>query len=107
MTNTLLGAILLAIASPAQVLLTVIGGLIYGFEANRISNSKKVYPHLEIREISERIEFCLRVYGPDHRETVVAYAQRQDLFERYCKEKLLTLEDQRMYLATRNLIRYN
>ena len=107
MSNSIVGAILLAIASPAQVLLTVIFGVVYTAHGRHLSNTHHVYPHLELRKLTNRIEFCTRVYGPHHNETIAALAKRQELFESFCRQKLLDSTDQKMYLANHGLSCYN
>jgi hypothetical protein len=107
MSNSIVGAILLTIASPVQVLLTAVFGIAYVAHGRKLSSQDHVYPHLELRGVTERIEFCVNAYGAYHPETITALAKRQSMFESFCKQKLLDAADQRMYLANHGLRCYD
>lgn len=92
-----LAAIFLAIASPAQLIITSILGLLTGIRIAQINSATPTYVHLEIDEAYRRLEFCRQWYRVDHPERAKAEAKIEAIISDFAARKLLSKEDLQMY----------
>jgi len=92
-----IAAILLAIASPAQLIVTAFLGLLTGIRISQIDSTTPVYVHLEIDEARQRLEFCREWYPVDHPEYAKAEAKLEAIISDLAARNLLSKEDVQMY----------
>lgn len=98
MLSTAASAIVLAIASPIQIVVMAFMAVGTGIWRHRISQSEWRYLHLEIDERIRRLHRCERLYGPDHTETLKARLILPDMIRTAYNEKLIDQDDLQMYL---------
>lgn len=73
--NTALSAILLTLAEPLEVAVALALAPVAMVAGQRTINKDfGKYPHLELYESRQRVEFCREVYGPSSQETIQALA---------------------------------
>ena len=82
--NTALSAILLTIAEPIQVLITLALAPVFGvLSARSIAKDYGVYPYVELDEAESYYKWALDFYGPDHRQTAIGKAKVDAIQAKY------------------------
>ena len=103
MLNTAISAVLLTIATPAQTALAALLAIPAALFARQCITAPGIYPHLEIHQAQEYLEFCLRVYGWTHDNTKRAAERIPLLIAGHYKAKLIDEEDLRTFIACGDL----
>lgn len=98
MIQTALSAILITIATPLQLCLTLVAVIPAALWGKKILNSGHEYVHLDIYRAQQHIDLCVERYGSHHELTASAYEAIDALFRKYHQAELLALEDLEMYV---------
>lgn len=98
MLSTGISALILGLASPLHLLIMAVIGAGAGTYGRTLKNQDFRYLHLEIDERIRRVDRCMRLYGPNHTETLKARLILPDMIRTAYDEQLIDRDDLEMYL---------